>query len=74
MTKLQVGDIVRVMYDKSFSCNFKPMYGTIVTVDAFGTPWADLWFMWHEVKTERGTEHFREDMLEINDESRNTRS
>ena len=71
MTKLQVGNIVKIMYDKSFSCNFRPMCGTIVTVDAFGTPWADLWFMWHEVKTERGTEHYREDMLEIIDESRN---
>ena len=71
MTKLQVGNIVRIMYDKSFSCNFRPMRGTIVTVDVFGTPWADLWFMWHEVKTERGTEHYREDMLEIIDESRN---
>ena len=74
MTEIKVGDIVRAIYDKSFSCNFKPIYGTIVAVDVFGTPWADLWFMWHEVKTERGTEHFREDMLEVIHESRDTRS
>jgi len=74
MTKLQVGEIVRVIYDKSFSCNFRPICGTIVTVDVFHTPWEDNWFMWHEVKIERGIEHFREDMLKIVDESRNTRS
>ncbi len=71
---MKVGDIVEIKNNKLFPCFFEAMRGIIVSVDALGTPWADNWFMWHKVETERGTEYIREDMLKIVDESRNTGS